>query len=89
MKKQTPAPTSVTPSDPEDGSEKDYVAHNAYRNIVDAETHKSDPHLMNRVRKVAERHINAGQSIMRSVQDIKDYAKKKHVTPKRYEKLGN
>jgi len=73
--------------DPEDGSEKDYTANNAFRNIVDAESHKADPALMARVAKVAQRHSDAATGVikMTSVADIKAHAKKAYPVPKRYE----
>jgi hypothetical protein len=71
--------------DPKDGSEKDYEAHNAYRTLVEADAHKSNPEMMKRVKKVAEKHMDSASKMM-SVNDIKEYSKKKYPPKLRYEK---
>lgn len=86
-KKKQPMDMPSSPSmQPEDGSEGDYHANDAYRSIVAAEGHKADPHMMKRVAKVAERHMAGHKAVMRSVQDIKDYTKKKYPPRLKYEK---
>ncbi len=71
MSKKTapPSPAIAEPSqDPQDGSEQDYKAKNAFDDIIRAEGHKSDPKMMARVHAVAGRHAKALKSI-KSVSD--------------------
>jgi hypothetical protein len=78
--------SDLSPMKHEDGSDQDYEAHNAYRNMVDADAHRANPKMMKRVAKVAERHMKTAKKVMGSVADIKEFTKKTYPPKKRYER---
>lgn len=77
---------SAIKADPEDGSEEDWKANQAFRTLVDAEGHRKDPAMMKRVAKVAERHVSTATKVMKSVDDLKAHAKATFPPSLKYEK---
>lgn len=62
-----PAPVEA----PKKKKYEDHEVEGAMSDLMRAEKHKADPHLMKRVHALAGRHMKAIKSI-RSVQDLKD-----------------